>query len=108
MNTSPSRSANGLAAAHRLVDVGEQEHARIGRELAQHVALDGRYDDRDVHAPDQRQLLVASRSCGDPRAGASLELGKPLGAQEMQVDRVEREQRLGANWRTASMCFAAT
>ncbi len=83
-----------LAAADRLVDVGEQQHLRFGQEAPQHVALHRRNDDRHVDAPDQRKLLVAARARRGPCHRTALDLGQPLGAQEVQVDGVERDQRL--------------
>ena len=94
-----------LAAAHRLVDVRQQQHARLGHELAQDVTLDRRHDERDVDAPDQRQLLVA-RDRAAIRAPAPSSSSASRSARRKCRSTVSNTRSAcGANWRTASMCL---
>ena len=65
-----------------------------GRQLAQHRLLDLRHDERHVGLPDQRELLVALRARRERGAARALERRQPLLAQEVQVDRVEHDQRV--------------
>ena len=83
-----------LAARQRLVDVRQQQDPRTRHQPFQHLALDRRDDDRHVDAPDERELLVAPGPRGGPGHRPALQLGEPLGAQEVHVHGVEGDRRL--------------
>ena len=95
MNTRPSRSANGLPGGYSSWMVRQHEHARVGRELRQQLLLERRHDERHVGLADERQLLVALGARRRARQRVAFELRLPLGAQEVEVDGVEHDERLG-------------
>ena len=109
MNTRPSRSANGRAARHRLVDVRQHVDARAGLELGEQVALDRGHHQRDVGLADDVELLRRAWR-GRARGRARRRRAAPARSLRRKCrSTVSNTTRAcGAKRRTASRCFAAT